>query len=71
MNNERNSYAPKIRGIFSVLIFVFVLTACDDICVGPECISGETGGTTTDSIIKFTHVDGHGLETVKDAYILF
>ena len=64
----------RILMAFSVLILVFVLTACDDVCVGPDCITGEsggTGGTTTDSIIKFPHLDGHGSETEKDAYILF
>lgn len=61
----------RILLVFSVLILVFVLTACDDVCVGPECVTGESGGTTSDSIIKFLHIDGHGAETERDAFILF
>ena len=61
----------RILLVFSVLIIVFTLSACDDVCVGPECVTGETGGVTSDSIIKFTHVDGHGAESEKDAYLLF
>ncbi len=57
---------------FSVLILVFVLTACGDVCVGAECITGETtSGTTTDSIIKYIHIDGHAAEVEREAYILF
>ena len=61
----------KILIAFSVLTLVFILTGCDDVCVGADCITGGGGGTTTDSIIKYTHIDGHGAESEKDAYILF
>lgn len=61
----------KIFLVISLLLLTFTLTACEDVCVGPECVTGDSGGSTTDSIIKFMHVDGHGLETEKDAYLLF
>jgi len=63
----------RIFMFLSVFTLIFILTACDDVCVGPDCITGESGGggTTTDSIINYTHVDGHGAETVKQAHILF
>jgi hypothetical protein len=57
------------------------------LCVGPECLGeidagnndtddnndNNTGdsGTTADNVITFTHLNGHGEETEKLAYILF
>jgi hypothetical protein len=61
----------KILLVFSALILVFTLTACDNVCVGPECVTGTSGGATSDSIVKFLHIDGHGDETERDAFILF
>lgn len=57
------------------------------LCVGPECLgdidtdgndntddgNDDTGdsGTTVDNAIPFTHINGHGEETDRVAYILF
>jgi len=64
---------------------VFALSACGDLCVGPECL-GEIdqnpddnndpdgtvdNGTTTDQAITYIHLNGHGEETEKIAFILF
>lgn len=67
------------------IMFVFALTACDDLCVGPECITGpvddntddtgddttDTGGTNVDNVLPFVHINGHGEETEKNGFILF
>ena len=62
----------RILLVFSLLLLTFTLTACDDVCVGPECVTGEAGGgTTSDSVITFEHIDGHGDVTEREAYIMF
>jgi len=51
---------------------VFALSSCEDVCVGAECITGETGNSSTPDIaIPYTHINGEGAETDKLAYILF
>jgi len=67
------------------ITFVFGLTACDDLCVGPECITNAVddstddndddtvipGGTSVDNVIPYIHLNGHGEETEKNGFILF
>lgn len=67
------------------LFFVFALTACDDLCVGAECITGEVednedpdgnenpddNTVDADFLVAYTHLNGHGVETDKNAVILF
>lgn len=74
--------------LFVALFAVLALSACGEICVGPECLGEVTGGTvddnddndnndtgdtgiTVDNVIPFTHINGHGEETEKLAFILF
>lgn len=59
----------------TTLLFIFTLAACDDACVGAECIVTGTGstdtGSTGDYVVPFTHINGEGHEVLRDAYILF
>lgn len=67
----------KFALLFVALFAVLTLSACGDtsLCVGPECLTEDdnTGdsGTTVDNAITFTHINGHGEETERLAYILF
>jgi hypothetical protein len=75
----------KLVLILVSALFVLTLSACDDLCVGPECITGEVddnpddndndggdnGGTAVDNVLPFTHINGHGEETEKNAFILY
>ena len=67
----------KILLFITTLLIIFTLAACDDACVGAECIvtgsgSGSTGDeTTNDYVLPFIHINGEGHETEKEAYILF
>jgi hypothetical protein len=64
----------KIALLIATLFTVTALSACGDICVGPECITGETGGEVVakdEKAIQFTHIDGHGNVVEMTAYILF
>ncbi|MCF7925376.1 MAG: hypothetical protein K9L26_02480 [Candidatus Izimaplasma sp.] len=65
----------KVVLVVTLLLTVFTLTACDNVCVGPECYGGgESGGSATaetDFMVPFTHINGHGEETDKYGYILY
>ncbi len=63
----------KLSLLLLTLVFVVTLSACGELCVGPECVTGETnnGGVVADNAMPFTHLNGHGDETTKNAYILF
>lgn len=64
----------KIALLIATLLTVATLSACGDICVGPECITGEVeaGNVAADErAIPFTHIDGHGNVVERTAYILF
>jgi hypothetical protein len=61
----------KIVLLLVSLVVVFGLTACESVCVGPECVVGEQEeGTAVDNAIPFTHINGHGEETDKTAFVL-
>ena len=66
----------KLMLLIATLLLVFALTACEDLCVGAECIvqdpSGETPATTElpKNLIPFVHVNGEGHQTDKLAYVL-
>lgn len=62
----------KLLLFVASMFLVFGLTACGDICVGPECITGEVDNNATPDIaIPYTHVNGEGSETERFGYILF
>lgn len=62
----------KLVLLIAVFATVFSLSACDEVCVGAECITGEVETTgEAENTIPFTHIDGHGKETEKLGYILF
>ena len=85
--------------LLMTLLFFFVLTlsACEDMCIGPECIvtaADDNGddpnpdecedceicevceecpvidGIVVDNALPFTHLNGHGVESDKNAFIL-
>jgi len=81
--------------LLATLLFFLVLslTACDDVCIGSECLVDieepdpdadcdvcETcevcedcpviDGTVVDNALGYTHINGHGDETDKNAFIL-
>ena len=51
------------------LFTVLLLSACGDLCVGPECVAGD--GPDVENVILYTHINGHGEETEKQAFVLF
>lgn len=57
--------------VFTLLLLTVTLTACEDVCVGPECVTGESGGASSDSVLKFMHIDGHGDIVEREAFIMF
>ena len=66
----------KLLLIIVSFVVMFGLTACEDLCVGPECTTGENeecenSTVDTSGIIPFTHLNGHGDESAKQAYILY
>ncbi len=73
----------KIVLMIVSLVLVFGLTACDDVvCIGPECLGevGEGGGDCTpsgsdgivvDNALPFKHLNGHGVESDRLAFILY
>lgn len=75
----------KLVLLFVALFVVLTLSACEDLCVGPECL-GEISAnpddnedpddttnpdTSSDQAMMYTHINGHGEETEKTAFILF
>ena len=61
----------KIVLLIATFVLILGLTACSDVCVGPECITGETGSGVSENAIPFTHINGHGEETDKTAFVLY
>ena len=63
----------RIAILITTLILVFSLASCDGVCVGPECITSTEGEGTValENVLPYTHVNGHGTETDKSAYILY
>ena len=64
----------RLLMFFAVAALVVTLSACDDVCVGPECL-GATGGADEyvsgqGYNIPFTHLNGEGHETDNNAIIL-
>ncbi|MFK5883920.1 MAG: hypothetical protein QM489_06205 [Candidatus Izemoplasma sp.] len=59
----------KIALLLLTFTFIFLVTACDDACVGPSCT--ESTGTTLENVIPFIHINGEGHETEKNAFILY
>ena len=59
----------KIVFIIMSLVLVVTLAACEDApCVGVECVGGAGG---TEPVMEFDHLNGHGVVTPRNAYILF
>lgn len=56
--------------LITTFVTAFLLTACTDACVGPSC-STNTGGTGVDNVIGYVHVNGEGVETEKNAFLLY
>ena len=58
-----------------ILLFqvMTLLTGCSEICVGPNCIIGESDSDLVDTsnVLPYVHINGYGTETTKNAYILF
>jgi hypothetical protein len=69
----------KIILLVATLFIVLTLSACTDLCIGTECITGEIQApnddlvvTAPDNVIYYDHINGHGEVTVAhDAYVLF
>jgi hypothetical protein len=73
----------KISLAMLVFLVVFALSACSELCVGTECITGEPVDTITDpedtdttpeleNLVFFDHIDGHGNVTEdQPAFVLF
>ncbi|MEC9485571.1 MAG: hypothetical protein UMR38_06815 [Candidatus Izemoplasma sp.] len=64
----------KLVIMFTLLLTVLTLTACEDVCVGPECYTDGAGDGTqaeTNFMIPFTHINGHGEESDKYGYLLY
>jgi len=62
----------KIILLFVSLVTVIALSACSDVCVGPECVTGEEGGGgSIDTALPYKHIDGYALETDQTAFILY
>ncbi len=63
----------KVVLMVTLLLTVFTLTACEDVCVGPECYTdgGSSANAETDFMVPFTHINGHGEETDKFGYLLY
>ncbi len=64
----------RLLMFFAVVAIVVTLSACDNVCVGPECL-GATGGADEyvngqGYNIPFTHLNGEGHETDNNAIIL-
>lgn len=84
--------------LITVLFFlVFTLSACEDMCIGSECILSDNGnenpdpnpdqdiecdvcedcpeveeidGTVVQNAIQYGHINGHGVVTDKNAFVL-
>lgn len=62
----------KLVLLIAVIAVVFSLSACDEVCVGAECITGEVETTgEAENLLPYTHIDGHGTQTEKQGYLLF
>jgi hypothetical protein len=62
----------KIVLLAVTLFAVFALSACEDVCVGTECVTGETEGTSeVDNVLTFTHINGEGHEEEYNAFVLY
>ena len=64
----------KLVTLLAALFLVVSLSACEDICVGPECL-GEVGGSEgyedgQGFNIPFTHINGEGHEVEMNAVLL-
>lgn len=60
-----------LMGSFLVLL---TLSACSDLCIGPECVTGETGnggGTEVEGVLSFEHINGEGVLVERPFYVLF
>jgi hypothetical protein len=61
-----------LMGSFLVLL---TLSACSDLCIGAECVTGEStgngGGTEVEGVLSFTHINGEGVEVERPLYVLF
>lgn len=58
----------KIILLVASFILVLSLSACGDVCVGVECVGGAGG---SEPVIVYEHINGHGVQVDRNAYILF
>ncbi|AIO18668.1 hypothetical protein KQ51_00788 [Candidatus Izimaplasma bacterium HR1] len=66
----------RIVLLIAAVLVVVSLSACEDICVGPECL-GEVGAGESDGYsngqgeaVPFVHLNGEGHEVDMNAYVL-
>lgn len=64
----------KLFVFIALFAIVGVLSACDSLCVGSECVEGSGGGGNADidtTIIEYTHINGEGTEVEREGVLLF
>ena len=65
----------KLILLIAAVVLVMSLSACGDVCVGPECL-GAVGSSSDEYeagdgyAIPFTHINGEGHEDEMNAYVL-
>jgi len=64
----------KIALFVIISVLIITLSACSDLCVGTDCIAGDTTEqiASSDSILYYDHINGHGdLMEDHESYLLF
>lgn len=58
--------------LFFVATLMVVLSACEEMCVGAECVVETTEEPEIDTtLLKYEHINGHGVLKEREAVLLF